>query len=389
MVTDMNENERFLLALKGNIQSQNYFFDKYKNEIIKRITFYFGLEWREEIEELFNDIFMKLFPTDKDSPFDYSKGGNLKGYLYVSMLNAMRNRLKSRNKLNEDFGEHIELGELDLDIEDKIIGGEVGYSILRASHLGTLKNEKEKIDEAFLRTYFIEEGLKFVSKGNYKNEFFTSDRQEFIEDKMKLTLINEKISPMPIGGYDYGYTHDLDKICIRHELWKKYSTIDERIFMESAIDEMLKSESEHTDKIDPKVGAVLVYNNEVTAKSYRKKDGHCEFNLLTALEEDGQELNLEGYTLYVTLEPCTKRKSPKIPCAERVIISKISKVVIGMMDPDPVIEGVGVKLLRNAGIEVNFFHYDLTKKVMDINMDFIKSKNVDFVHYLEREAIDY
>jgi ATP-dependent DNA helicase RecG len=82
--------------------------------------------------------------------------------------------------------------------------------------------------------------------------------------------------------------------------------------MEMAVDEMLKSRSEHTHKYDPLVGAVLVGPDANLMGATHRGDlrigDHAEFTLI---ERYLRDRSLEGATLYVTLEPCTRRNPPK------------------------------------------------------------------------------
>lgn len=99
---------------------------------------------------------------------------------------------------------------------------------------------------------------------------------------------------------------------------------------------------------NPMVGAVVVKNGEVIGRGYHKFFGgpHAE---VYALEEAGEKA--EGATIYVTLEPCSHYgKTP--PCAIRIIEAGIAKVIVGSTDPNPLVSGKGMELLREAGIEV-------------------------------------
>lgn len=117
---------------------------------------------------------------------------------------------------------------------------------------------------------------------------------------------------------------------------------------------------------NPLVGAVIVKNNRIIGQCYHMKYGenHAEVNAIESLKEDPS-----GATLYVTLEPCSHYgKTP--PCTDRIIESKISKVVIGMLDPNPLVSGNGVKKLKEAGIKVVLGV--LEEKCREINEVFIK-----------------
>jgi diaminohydroxyphosphoribosylaminopyrimidine deaminase/5-amino-6-(5-phosphoribosylamino)uracil reductase len=99
---------------------------------------------------------------------------------------------------------------------------------------------------------------------------------------------------------------------------------------------------------NPMVGAVIVKENRVIAKGFHECYGeaHAEVNAFINATED-----VEGSTLYVTLEPCSHHgKTP--PCVDKIIHKKIKKVVIGSLDPNPLVSGKGVKKLIDAGIEV-------------------------------------
>lgn len=96
---------------------------------------------------------------------------------------------------------------------------------------------------------------------------------------------------------------------------------------------------------NPCVGAVVVLNNQIIAEGYHKKYGqdHAERMAIKSCP------NVEGATLYVTLEPCCHQgKTP--PCTDLIIESKIKKVIIGILDPNPLVAGKGVKQLNDAGI---------------------------------------
>ena len=117
-------------------------------------------------------------------------------------------------------------------------------------------------------------------------------------------------------------------------------------FMELALEEASKGLGRTSP--NPAVGAVIVQNNEVVGRGYHKKAGtaHAEVN---ALADAGDRA--AGGTLYVTLEPCNHTgRTP--PCTRAILASGLSRVVIGMADPNPRVIGGGADCLRAHGLEV-------------------------------------
>ncbi|MDB9474397.1 bifunctional diaminohydroxyphosphoribosylaminopyrimidine deaminase/5-amino-6-(5-phosphoribosylamino)uracil reductase RibD [Dolichospermum circinale] len=99
---------------------------------------------------------------------------------------------------------------------------------------------------------------------------------------------------------------------------------------------------------NPLVGAVVVQNGEVVGEGFHPRAGepHAEVFALKAAGEGAR-----GSTIYVSLEPCNHYgRTP--PCSEALINAGVSKVVVGMVDPNPLVAGGGIARLRAAGIEV-------------------------------------
>ena len=100
---------------------------------------------------------------------------------------------------------------------------------------------------------------------------------------------------------------------------------------------------------NPWVGAVLESADGVLYDGWTQEPGleHAEIMCLNAAGE-----RAEGGTLYTTLEPCSHiGRTP--PCVESIISSQVSRVVIGILDPDSRVSGDGVSKLKDAGIEVS------------------------------------
>lgn len=106
---------------------------------------------------------------------------------------------------------------------------------------------------------------------------------------------------------------------------------------------------------NPAVGCVIVRDGQVIGEGRTQNGGrpHAETVAIDmALVEQSKEIKtLKGATAYVTLEPCAHHGKTG-PCAEALIESGISKVVVAMRDPDPRVSGRGLARLSEAGIEV-------------------------------------
>jgi pyrimidine deaminase RibD-like protein len=147
---------------------------------------------------------------------------------------------------------------------------------------------------------------------------------------------------------------------------------DDRRFSTMAIEQARKSFSED-DRVHPKVGAVVVKDGKVISTAHRGESPKCHAEYI-ALESKLADELVAGATVYTTLEPCTTRNHPKIPCAERLVERKVARVVIGMLDPNPEIRGLGEQLLNDANIETQLFPRDLRAQVEEMNRDFIREQ---------------
>ena len=118
---------------------------------------------------------------------------------------------------------------------------------------------------------------------------------------------------------------------------------------------------------NPMVGAVLIKAGKVIGMGYHKKPGapHAEI----AAFRNADTL-LKGATLYVNLEPCAHYgKTP--PCVDSIIAEKIKRVVIGAKDPNPLVKGKSIRLLKKQGVEVTCGI--LEEKCRRLNEAFYKS----------------
>ncbi|MCG6959060.1 bifunctional diaminohydroxyphosphoribosylaminopyrimidine deaminase/5-amino-6-(5-phosphoribosylamino)uracil reductase RibD [bacterium BMS3Abin03] len=100
---------------------------------------------------------------------------------------------------------------------------------------------------------------------------------------------------------------------------------------------------------NPLVGAVIVKNGKIIGQGYHTGYGnpHAEAEAINDAVED-----IKGSTLYCNLEPCCHTKKQTPPCVPLIIQKGISVVVISNLDPNPAVNGEGVKQLREAGVSV-------------------------------------
>lgn len=125
---------------------------------------------------------------------------------------------------------------------------------------------------------------------------------------------------------------------------------------------------------NPKVGCVLVREGRVIGEGYHARCGgdHAEVAALADMAKKGE--NAKGATAYVTLEPCSHfGKTP--PCAPRLIEEGVTRVVVGMMDPNPKVRGAGLDMLKTAGVEVVLSCME--EECRWLNRGFIRSKTLE------------
>lgn len=117
-------------------------------------------------------------------------------------------------------------------------------------------------------------------------------------------------------------------------------------FMREAL--QLARNAEGRTSPNPMVGAVIVRGGRIVAAGWHRKAGtpHAEVHALRMAGELAR-----GATLYVTLEPCAHYGRTG-PCARAVAEAGIRRVVIAMQDPNPLVAGKGIRILREAGVEV-------------------------------------
>ncbi|ANE49032.1 5-amino-6-(5-phosphoribosylamino)uracil reductase [Paenibacillus swuensis] len=124
-------------------------------------------------------------------------------------------------------------------------------------------------------------------------------------------------------------------------------TLNDEFYMKLAV--QMAASAQGQTGVNPVVGCVLVKDGRVVGMGAHLQMGtaHAEVHAL-----DMAGALAEGATAYVTLEPCSHHgRTP--PCAERLIADRVKRVVIATTDPNPLVAGRGVELLRAHGVQVD------------------------------------
>lgn len=141
------------------------------------------------------------------------------------------------------------------------------------------------------------------------------------------------------------------------------ATADDHRWMARALE--LAERGLFTTTPNPRVGCVIVRNGECVGEGWHVRAGepHAEVHALAMAGEAAR-----GATAYVTLEPCSHHgRTP--PCAEALVLAGVSRVVAAMQDPNPLVAGRGLAVLREAGIET--FAGVLEAEARELNIGFV------------------
>lgn len=135
---------------------------------------------------------------------------------------------------------------------------------------------------------------------------------------------------------------------------------------------------------NPMVGALLVRKGRILARGYHRRFGgpHAEIDCLSRFSG-----SFRGTTLYVNLEPCSHQgKTP--PCARAIVESGIPEVVVAMQDPNPLVAGRGIRLLRRAGVRVRLGV--LENEARELNRVFVHhiTRRRPFIHVKVAQSLD-
>ena len=121
--------------------------------------------------------------------------------------------------------------------------------------------------------------------------------------------------------------------------------LNDQAFMAKAL--RLANKGLYTTRSNPRVGCVIVKNNSIIGQGFHAYPGepHAEINALNDVKD-----SVEKATVYVTLEPCVHHgKTP--PCSQALVDANVSRVVIAMLDPNPIVNGKGFQQLQTNNIK--------------------------------------
>ncbi len=120
---------------------------------------------------------------------------------------------------------------------------------------------------------------------------------------------------------------------------------------------------------NPRVGCVIVKNNQVIGFGHTQAAGSDHAEIVALKDAKAKGFDVSGSTVYVTLEPCCHHgRTP--PCTDALINAKVATVIAAMTDPNPLVAGQGLEKLRTAGIAVRCGL--LEKEASELNIGFIQ-----------------
>ena len=158
----------------------------------------------------------------------------------------------------------------------------------------------------------------------------------------------------------------------------------------------LAKKGHYTTSPNPRVGCVLVScaegKQQIIGSGFHQKagQGHAEVNALLDAKNNYPHLSsslVKGATAYVTLEPCSHfGRTP--PCAQGLINADVKRVVAAMVDPNPEVSGRGLKMLEQAGIEVEYGLLEAEAKALNLGFINVMIQALPYVRIKLAASLD-
>lgn len=159
-------------------------------------------------------------------------------------------------------------------------------------------------------------------------------------------------------------------------------TAQDALYMAQAI--RLAERGQFTVRPNPAVGCVIVKANQVVGEGWHIRAGtpHAEVHALRMAAEQAQ-----GATAYVTLEPCSHHgRTP--PCCDALTAAGVSRVVVAMQDPNPLVAGSGIARLRHAGIQVDVGLMESSARALNVGFLSRMERGLPFVRAKVGASLD-
>jgi pyrimidine deaminase RibD-like protein len=294
-----------------------------------------------KLQEISDEMQKRSAEAERNTTFDTRQRGNSAGYL--------PRLFDFQERLTDEWAERVYAAHCETWIQqNRTVSGEFIRAVRDRAIMQVIAARKSAVQgQTALRGMRIREQPNPIALGNWTR------RMDRLAARWSRKL-------------------EADAVAEEYRASRPANLDDDRHFARLAIEEARRSVAED-DRPHPRVGAVVVKDGKVLAKAHRgeKPKSHAEY---VALEEKLSDETIAGATVYTTLEPCVKRNPPKICCAQRLIDRKVARVLIGMLDPNPDIRGLGDQLLSDAGIEVQLFARDLRAQVEEMNRAFIRDQ---------------
>lgn len=154
---------------------------------------------------------------------------------------------------------------------------------------------------------------------------------------------------------------------------------NDHAFMAEAL--RLAEKGLYTTRTNPRVGCVIVKDGQIVSSGFHLSPGLPHAEIMT-LQSNFDAAN--NATTYVTLEPCAHQgKTP--PCVDRLIASKVARVVAAMTDPNPLVNGKGIAYLQNHGVKTTT--NILNTEAAELNKGFVKRMTSNLPYVTVKSAI--
>jgi diaminohydroxyphosphoribosylaminopyrimidine deaminase/5-amino-6-(5-phosphoribosylamino)uracil reductase len=159
-------------------------------------------------------------------------------------------------------------------------------------------------------------------------------------------------------------------------------TDNDHTFMRTALE--LAAKGRYSTRPNPAVGCVVVKQGRIIGQGWHRKAGEPHAERL-ALAQAGEAAR--GATVYVTLEPCAHHgRTP--PCANALVEAAVGKVVVAMLDPNPLVAGKGIDILQQAGIDTQVGLFESQARALNPGFIKVMEQQLPYVRLKMASSLD-